>query len=1151
MKYLWRSVLFLLLLITAALSTIIMTTAGSQWALRQTDTQLDALSITGSSGRFYDGVSLQQLRYADTNIELEIIDLQSVWRPACLLDRTVCLHSLHAASVSVTQLLEPDATGVDSAQQPFSLPELPVNIAITQAEIKDFRWTAGGETQSLQNIAVALHTDASAIHIDRAALRWQDNDIQLSGALELRAGYPLNANLQLDMPTLLGPTPSALSLTVNGLLEDELALSAQLQGSQQAELSGTISPLKNPVQLRLSLLASLLQAPDLEQPPSFVLQNLQLDVAGDLDALAMELNTSAAAETLPELELHARAQLQKLTALESTHIVANTLNGEITLDGDIDWKDQLTWHVDGTLDSLDLRAHWPELQSTVSGKFKSEGQQIGDNFISPKTTAQLYGNLQDRPFRADLAISVDDQQLLKLTELELHSGENHLSARGTVDEQLAINAKLDAPQLDTLWPGLAGSIKGDFLASGERLSPTITAKISGSKLQYNEFGINALSLDAAVVDGANIPSSFALIADGIEAQGITAASVEATAQGTLQSHSIAVTANTQAQRMNATLRGGLQGADWLGSVEKASLAHEQLQLDLAQPTALAWANAPAALSVEPHCWRQKSASLCLQNKATISAKEGKASMRLEDFDLADLSPWLPEHLSLNGQLQTALSGEWSAQNDATFALQSSTQKLSIEATDPTGQPLRVNFDTAELEASLDQSQSNLRLNVHSAEQGSTAIVTSMDPVTKALTGTLRIQDFLLAPLRTMAPMLDELAGVITAEGDISGTLESPQFTGKIQLRDPALAGAEIPLTVSGGKLTLDIDGREATLNASFFTEPKGSLRISGDLSYKDALRAKLALDGEDLAVILVPTVDATLNHSLIVSIAPKSTQLRGTIHIPDAVISLEGMSGGGPAVSKDLVLTDAEDQEAQQAANGGAVNADIDLRVRVDDDVRLTGYGLDTRLQGDIKVRQRPGQPPQLAGELTLKDGTYVAYGQDLEVRRGELLFVGPLRATRVDVSAVRTVGEIEAGLMLEGSIMAPETSLFSEPAMAEADILSYIVLGGPPGQGGDETAMLARAALGLGLKNSNRIAGQFASAAGIEDFNIGADGKGDDTAVVLSGRLSPKLLLSYRMGVFDTVNTLTARYDLSQALYLELVRGVDQAIDILYTVDY
>ena len=52
----------------------------------------------------------------------------------------------------------------------------------------------------------------------------------------------------------------------------------------------------------------------------------------------------------------------------------------------------------------------------------------------------------------------------------------------------------------------------------------------------------------------------------------------------------------------------------------------------------------------------------------------------------------------------------------------------------------------------------------------------------------------------------------------------------------------------------------------------------------------------------------------------------------------------------------------------------------------------------------------QLAGELLLKNGLYQAYGQDLEVRRGELHFVGPVRATRIDVNAVRIVDDVQAG---------------------------------------------------------------------------------------------------------------------------------------------
>ncbi|MGB0865971.1 MAG: translocation/assembly module TamB domain-containing protein, partial [Granulosicoccaceae bacterium] len=583
----------------------------------------------------------------------------------------------------------------------------------------------------------------------------------------------------------------------------------------------------------------------------------------------------------------------------------------------------------------------------------------------------------------------------------------------------------------------------------------------------------------------------------------------------------------------------------------AELAHQALKLELQSPFDIAWLSQSSQAHIASHCWLHEEARLCLDEDATLSAEQGQAALSLKNLSLQKFNPLLPETAQLAGTLATDIRSEWRGGALPTVDLKAHVSELALSAKDADGQPISVIFDQAQIDAELGENQGKLDLLLHSQEQGKTQIKANLDPATRALSGTVNLEGFLLGPLKALLPMLDTLRGEISASGEFSGTVDDPKFKGQVRLKNPAVAGSQVPLTVEDGQLKLDIDGRSATLNAEFITAPSGTLRISGDAKYTDKLRANIALDGEELALLLPPTIDATINHSLTLAYDAEQLKLRGKIHIPDAVIVLEGMSGSGPSLSKDMVLTDPEDRPAQGDKQDTALQIDMDLQAQIDDEVRLSGYGFDTRLKGDIKVRQRIGQPPQLAGQLELKDGQYQAYGQDLAVRRGELLFVGPMRSTRVDVTAVRVVDDVEAGLELGGDLISPQVTLFSEPAMADADILSYIVLGGPPGAGGDESAMLARAALGLGLKNGNHIAGQFASAAGIEDFNIGADGQGEDTAVVLSGRLSPKLLLSYRMSIFDAANTLTARYDLSQALYLELMRGVEQAIDLIYSVDY
>ncbi len=1138
----------MLLLALSLLAWVIFSNAGTRWALQQTDQQIDELSISGINGRVFDDLTLESLHYQSADTEVIAEDFNGKWALKCLLKKMLCIENLSLSSLS---LKLPAAAEEDKEPEtPFSLPKWPLAIQIKKARIDTLSILQNEQTQTINELELSASVYDSAIQVENAALTWQENRATLKAKIELSDDYPIDADLDLTIPKLLGVNGSDLSLRATGYIAKDIKIKALLSGQQTAELNASIKPLAKPLQLNGTLMASLLQSLEAEDQ-AIKLQGLQLDFTGDLERLNIKTKTAVTADQVPENQLIASAQLIDIAELRDINLQLTTLGGSAEVAGNIAWQESLSWDLTGGFSDIDISQYRADVSSTVSGTLVSNGKQQNGEFISPVTTMTITGDLQDRPLTADINISLGEQGVIDLKTFALKSGNNYLNAQGAIDQQLNVDAVISAPELASLWPGLTGSLSGDIKARGNRITPTIEADLKGAALGYGEFSVADLALQTTIVEGASSDSKLTITTNGLKGPSLEDGSLQGTLKGTLSQHSLDLVAKTSQQSAALQLAGALTGADWNGSLDAAQLAHQKIALSLQAPAAISWKNDLAQVSVSAHCWLRASASLCLQEDATISADAGEAMLAISDFNLGDLNPLLPRETKISGLLQADIDGRWTKNTSPFVKLKTEAQKLALQTTDPDGKAFSINFNQAELDVDLDQQVGDLKLRISSPQQGRTQIDARVVPSTKRLTGSVNIEGFLLQPLKALLPMLDKLQGEISAKGVLSGELTDPNFKGRVQLSNPAISGATIPLTIDGGKLTVDVDGRDATLNAHIKTLPTGSLNITGDVSYQEGFLAKVKVVGEQLAVILPPTVDATVNHNISLLLNKDKLTVRGKVHVPDATIVLEGIKGSGPSLSKDLVLTDAEDQGDLSGNTGTTLQTDLDIQVQVDDDVRMSGYGFDTRLEGDIKIRQRVNQPIQLAGELSLQEGSYHAYGQDLTVRRGELLFVGPVRATRLDVDAYRTTESTEAGLILEGTLLSPVTTLYSDPAMSDADVLSHIVLGGPPGQGGDESALLARAALNLGLKNGNRIAGQFASAAGIQDFNIGADGKGENTGVILSGRVSPKLLLSYRIGIFDAVDTLTARYDLNQELYLELMRGVDQAIDLFYTFDY
>jgi len=101
------------------------------------------------------------------------------------------------------------------------------------------------------------------------------------------------------------------------------------------------------------------------------------------------------------------------------------------------------------------------------------------------------------------------------------------------------------------------------------------------------------------------------------------------------------------------------------------------------------------------------------------------------------------------------------------------------------------------------------------------------------------------------------------------------------------------------------------------------------------------------------------------------------------------------------------------------------------------------------------------------------------------------------------------------------------------------------------EQNLLATAALALTLKGSRGTATNIAESIGIKEFALDARGQGDDTEVVVSGKLNDRLLVRYGQSVFSAANTLYVRYDITRQLYLEAAKGASAAVDLVYSFSF
>jgi len=172
---------------------------------------------------------------------------------------------------------------------------------------------------------------------------------------------------------------------------------------------------------------------------------------------------------------------------------------------------------------------------------------------------------------------------------------------------------------------------------------------------------------------------------------------------------------------------------------------------------------------------------------------------------------------------------------------------------------------------------------------------------------------------------------------------------------------------------------------------------------------------------------------------------------------------------------------------------------------------------------------------------------------RGELRFTGPADNPALDILAVRPNLLQKAGVQVTGRAQSPVVRLYSNPALSDAETLSWLVLGRSAAGGGAEAALVQRAAFALlgqraggGLAGGRGIAGMF----GLDELSVRRDGT-DGAAITLGRRFADNFYASYERTLSGALGTLFIFYELSQRLTVRAEAGERTGVDLIYSFSY
>ncbi|MGH8505653.1 MAG: translocation/assembly module TamB domain-containing protein, partial [Stenotrophobium sp.] len=729
---------------------------------------------------------------------------------------------------------------------------------------------------------------------------------------------------------------------------------------------------------------------------------------------------------------------------------------------------------------------------------------------------------------------------LDLRRFALTAGTTNLSANGRATPPFDLSGKFDSPDLTTLLPDLYGHAQLTFKLQGPLATPHLVTQGAAASVRYRGERLGALSWNADL--DPQQPSHLTLQLADAQLAGQMVQSAKLAVTGLEIYQHIQFDADTERGDLSLSADGGYnrKKMEWGGNVAALRLTPAGLPAwTLEKPIGLLLGK--KRQSVEPACLSGDGGRVCLRLEQNVVRQGLRLSWTLDRLALATFKPVLPPNLDLSGSADGNGSIEIAQGDIAAASVVLNLGRSRIEV--PQAPPLeilpssfRLDDQSGRLHATLDlqTSRGTVRADASAAP--------AADYAARALSGSAQIDVPDLGLVGTLLPALQDTAGRIGGQLDFGGSIGLPRIGGHLALSDGRARLAVAGITLENLQLQASGNGDGPLTLTGTMTSGGGTLDLHGSVDPSSSpLHADLTLSGENVQVMATPDARIWASPDLYLLADAGVIRLDGTLAVPRAEITPHELDDNGVTVSKDQVIVGA-----QPAEPSSPLKIYSQLKLTLGDHVEVKSFGLSTRLTGAVTLTDEPQRETRAQGELQLVDGHYKAYGQDLSIQNGRLIFSGgPVTQPAVDLYATRRPQQdITIGVRVRGTLDKPQLTLQSDPAMPREQQLSWLVLGRSLDQSSsDDRSAMSQAALTLGLSGGDYLAQKLGAGVGLDQVSIGqapvtsSSVAADATAIsgsraaqnvganayttqaaqlTLGKYLTPKLFVSYGVSLFQ-----------------------------------
>lgn len=289
-----------------------------------------------------------------------------------------------------------------------------------------------------------------------------------------------------------------------------------------------------------------------------------------------------------------------------------------------------------------------------------------------------------------------------------------------------------------------------------------------------------------------------------------------------------------------------------------------------------------------------------------------------------------------------------------------------------------------------------------------------------------------------------LSGPLAMGADFSGRLDAPQINGVVRANQLRYENDAFGTTITN----IALDGR--------FSQSRFQLASMTGKAGPGTVKAS-GYVGFDAASGFPMDINATLDHARLANSDAMDASVSGTLSVTNS-------QAAGGLIKGDINLHEARyqiirDDSAQiveltgvrrkgapppdpDAQGPAPSNWKLDIRLRADNKIYVSGMGLESEWQTNMRIGGTTGAPT-VVGRLQVVRGTYSFAGRELELDNSSTIrFNGPMLDPDLSISASTSIEDISAIINIGGTAMHPQFVFTSTPSLPQDEVLSRLMFG-------------------------------------------------------------------------------------------------------------